>query len=51
MEEELVHLRKELDTKFIHTRYENNSKILDEIITTQRDPSNKNEIGYSQEEN
>ena len=48
MEEELVHLRKELDAKFIQTRYENRSKILDEIITTQRDPSNKNRIGYSQ---
>jgi len=51
MEVELVHLRKELDAKFIQTRYENSSKILDEIITTQRDPSNKNGIGYSQEEN
>ena len=45
MEEELVHLRKELDAKFIQTRYENTSKILDGIITTQRDPSNKNGIG------
>ena len=35
----------------IQTRYENRSKILDEIITIQRDPSNKNGIGYSQEEN
>ena len=48
MEAELVHLRKELDAKFIQTRYENSSKILDEIIATQRDPSNKNGIGYSQ---
>ena len=31
-------------------KYENNSKI-DEIIITQRDPSNKNGIGYSPEEN
>ena len=51
MEAELVHLRKELDAKFIQTRYENSSKILDKIITSQRDPSNKNGIGYSQEEN
>ena len=34
MEAELVHLRKELDGKFIQARYENSSKILDEIITT-----------------
>ena len=49
METELVHLRKDLDAKFIQTIYENSSKILDEIITTQRDPSNKNGIGYSKE--
>ena len=51
MEVELVHLRKELDAKFIQTRYENGFKILDDIITTQKDPSNKNGIGYSQQEN
>jgi hypothetical protein len=33
------------------TRYENSSKILDNIITTQRDSCNKNGGGYSQEEN
>ena len=49
MEVELVHLRKELDAKLIQTRYENSSKVLDMIITTQREPSNKNGIGYSQE--
>ena len=48
MEVELVHLRKELDETFIQTRYENSSKILDEIITTQRYSSYKNGIGYSQ---
>ena len=51
MEEELVHLRQELDAKFIQPRYENSSKILDKITTTQRDPSKKNGIGYSPEEN
>ena len=51
MEEELIHLRKGLDTKFVQNKYENSSKILDEIITAQRNPSNKNGIGYSQEEN
>ena len=51
METNLVHLRKELDAKFIQTRYGNSSKILDEIITTQRDPSKKNGIDYSQEDN
>ena len=35
MEEKLVHLRKELDAKLIQTRYENSSKVLDKIITTQ----------------
>ena len=50
MEAELVHLRKELDAKFIQTRYENTSKILDGIITTQRDPRKKNGIGYFQKE-
>ena len=51
MEAKLVHLRKELDAKCIQTRYENSSKILDKITTTQRDPSNKNGIGYYEEEN
>ena len=51
MEAEVIHLRKELDTKFVQNKYENGSKILDEIITAQRNPSNKNGIGYSQEEN
>jgi hypothetical protein len=48
MEATLVHLRKELDTKLIQTRYENSFKILDKIITTQRDSGNKNGVGYSQ---
>ena len=51
METKLVQLRKEIDAKSIQTRYENSSKILDEIITTKGNPSNKNGIGYSQEEN
>ena len=48
MEAELVHLRKELDAKLIQARYENSSKVLDKIITTQRDQSNKTGIGYYQ---
>ena len=51
LEVELFHLRKELDAKLIQTRYENRSKVFNDIITTQRDPSNKNGVGYSQEEN
>jgi hypothetical protein len=50
MEAEIVHLKKELDAKIIQTKYENSSKILDKIITTQRDSGNKNGIGYSQKE-
>jgi len=49
MEEKIVHLRKELDTKLIQTIYESSSKILDKIITTQRDSGNKNGIVYFQE--
>ena len=49
MEAEIVHLRKELDAKFIQTKYENSSKLLDKIITKQRDSSNENGIVYSQE--
>jgi hypothetical protein len=50
MEAEIVHLREEPDAKLIQTKYKNSSKILDEIIITQRDSDNKNGIGYSQEE-
>ena len=46
-EAELALLRKQLETKHVQIKYENSSKILDEIITTQRYPSNKNGIGYS----
>jgi hypothetical protein len=49
MEAKLVHLRKELDAKLIETRYGNSSKILDKVITTQRDSVNKNGVCYSQE--
>ena len=44
-------LKKRAWCKIYQTRYENSSKILDKIITSQRDPSNKIGIGYSQEEN
>jgi hypothetical protein len=50
MEAEIVHLKKELDAKIIQTKSENSSKILDKIITVQRDSGNKNGIGYSQKE-
>jgi hypothetical protein len=50
MEAEIVHLKKELNAKIIQTKFENSSKILDKIITAQRDPENKNGIGYSQKE-
>jgi hypothetical protein len=50
MEEEIVHMKKELDAKIIQTKSENSSKILDKIITPQRDSRNKNELGYSQKE-
>jgi hypothetical protein len=50
MEVEIVHLKKELDAKIIQTKSENSSKILDKIITMERDLGNKNGIGYSQKE-
>jgi hypothetical protein len=50
MEAEIVHLKKEPDAKIIQTKSENSSKILDNIITVQRDSGNKNGIGYSQKE-
>jgi hypothetical protein len=49
MEAEIVHVRKEIDAKLIQTKYENSSKLLDKIITKQRDSSNENGIVYSQE--
>jgi hypothetical protein len=50
MEEEIVHMKNKLDTKIIQTKSENSSKILDKIITAQRDLENKNGIGYSKKE-
>jgi hypothetical protein len=37
MEAKIVHLKKELDVKIIQPKSENSSKILDKIITAQRD--------------
>jgi hypothetical protein len=37
MEAEIVHLKKKLDAKIIQTKFENSSKILDKIITAQRE--------------
>jgi hypothetical protein len=46
----MVHLKGELNAKVIQTKSENSPKILDNIITSQRDSDNEKGIGYPQKE-
>ena len=44
-----MHLRKKLDEEYIKSRYENNSRNLDETISVQRPSSDKSGLGFDKE--
>ena len=46
IEEEIMHLRKKLDKKSVHSKFENNSMTLDDILSIQRPSSDKYGLGY-----
>ena len=46
LEEEIMHLRKKFDEEFIKSKFENNSRNLDEILSSQIPSSDKKGLGY-----
>ena len=45
-EEEIMQVRKRLDEEAIKSKFENNSKVLDDILSSQRPSSNNSSLGY-----
>ena len=50
-EEEIMQLRKRLDEEVIKSKFENNSKLLDDILRSQRPSSDKSGLGYDKAKN
>ena len=46
LEEEIMHLRKKFDEKSIKERFENSSKTLDDILSSQRPLKDRYGLGY-----
>ena len=46
-----MHLRKKLDEESIKSKFENNSRTLDEILSVQRPSSDKSRLGFVKENN
>ena len=49
LEEEIMHLRKKLDEKSVQSKFENNSRTLDDILSSQIPSSDKSGLGYDKE--
>ena len=49
LEQDIMHLRNELDEESIKSRYENSSRTLDEILSVQRPSSDKSGLGFDKE--
>ena len=49
LEEEIMQLRKKLDEKFVQSKFENNSRNLDDILSSQIPLSDKSRLGYDKE--
>ena len=48
-EEEIMHLRKKFDQESIKSKFENNAKTLDDILSSQRPSRDKFGLGYDKE--
>ena len=44
-----MHLRKKLDEKYVQSKFESKSRILDDILSSQRPSSAKSGLGYDKE--
>ena len=49
LEQDIIHLIKKLDEEYIKSRFENNSRTLDEILSFQRPSSNKSRLVFDKE--
>ena len=49
LEEEVILLRNKLDKEYIKSKFENTSRNLDEILSSQRPSSDKTGLGYDKE--
>ena len=46
LEKEIIQLKKGVDEKYITSKFENNSRILDDILSSQRPSNGKTGLGY-----
>jgi hypothetical protein len=46
---EVVDLRRKIEKSNVHSKFKNNSTILDEILDNQRPPNDKYGLGYNKE--
>ena len=51
LEKEITWLREGLDEKCIKSKFENNSRILDDILSSQRPSSDRSSLGFIKEKN
>jgi hypothetical protein len=49
LEAEIVLLKREIEKEKKQSRFENNSKILNDILNNQRSPNDKTRFGYTQD--
>ena len=49
MKKEVIQLRKGVDEKCIKSKFENSSRILDDILSSQRSSNNQTDLGYDKE--
>jgi hypothetical protein len=49
LEDEVVDIRKKIEKSNTHTKFMNNSTILDELLDSQRSPHDKSVLGYNKE--
>ena len=46
LEKDIIQLRKAVDEKYIKSKFEKNSRILDDILSRQRPSNDKTDLGY-----
>ena len=49
LEEEIIQFKKKLDEGSINSKFENNSRILDDILKSQRSSSDRSGLGFNKE--
>ena len=49
LEEEIIQFKKKLDEEFVKSKFENSSRILDDILNSQRASSDRSGFGFNKE--